>query len=83
MNNKLLKKICGVLGYKLIEKNVVKNQRFLTDYSILNISKILNSIIINNQIKHIIQVGANDGKSFDELNYFIKKMLTLWNCREF
>jgi len=29
--------------------------------------------IIN--IKQLIQIGANDGKSFDNLNYFIKKII--------
>jgi FkbM family methyltransferase len=73
MNNKLLKKICGALGYKLIEKSVIKNQRFLSSYSILDVNRILDNLVTNNQIKSIIQIGANDGKSFDELNHFIKK----------
>jgi len=73
MKSKILKKICGVLGYKLIEKNVAKNQRYLPEFSSLNIKKVLNKLILKNKINYIIQVGANDGESFDELNYFIKE----------
>jgi FkbM family methyltransferase len=76
MKNKLLKKFCGVLGFKLIGKEHFKNNRTLSRNSSLNISNLLKSIFSDNNIRELIQIGANDGKSFDELNYHIKKNFT-------
>ena len=76
MKNKLLKKIAGIFGYRLIEKRAFKNNRVLSRYSSLTIKKILQSIFEENKIKELIQIGANDGLSFDELNFFIKKYET-------
>jgi FkbM family methyltransferase len=73
MENKILKKIVNLFGYKLIEKKHVKNDRILSDKTVLNINAVLKSIFEKKNIKTIIQIGANDGLSFDELNYFIKK----------
>ena len=56
MNNKLLKKIVGLFGYKLIEKRVVKNERLLLKNSSLNISKLLKHIFLNNDIHNLIQI---------------------------
>ena len=33
----------------------------------------LKNIFINNNIEQLIQIGANDGVSFDQINYYIKK----------
>ncbi len=76
MKNKLLKKIAGIFGYRLIEKRAFKNNRVLSRYSSLTIKKILQSIFEENKVKELIQIGANDGLSFDELNFFIKKYKT-------
>ena len=76
MKNKLLKKIAGIFGYRLIEKRAFKNNRILSRYSSLTIKKILKSIFEENKVKELIQIGANDGLSFDELNFFIKKYET-------
>ena len=76
MKDKLLKKIIGIFGYRLIEKKVFKNNRILSSHSSLTIKKILQSIFEENKIKELIQIGANDGLSFDELNFFIKKYKT-------
>ena len=76
MKNKLLKKIVGVFGYKLIEKRALKNDRVLSKHSSLTIKKILQSIFEENEIKELIQSGANDGLSFDVLKFFIKKYET-------
>ena len=73
MKNKILKKIVNLFGYKLIEKKHVINNRILSDRTTLNIKTFLKKIFENKKIKTIIQVGANDGMSFDDLNYFIKK----------
>ena len=71
--NKILKKFCEILGYKLLEKNYVKNKQFLFYKSDLTLNKIIENLIKNDQIKNLIQIGANDGKSFEELNILIKK----------
>jgi len=73
MTNKILKKIVGVFDYKLVEKNLIKNNRLIHSKSILNLNLILKKIFDNQKIKCLIQIGANDGSRFDELNIFIKK----------
>ena len=73
MNNKLLKKICGIFGYRLIDKKTFKNNRILAKNSSLKIQNLLNFYFSKGKINSILQIGANDGVSFDELNHFIKK----------
>ena len=73
MENKFLKKIVNLFGYKLIDKKHIKNNRILSPNSVLKIDTILKNIFEKHNIKNILQIGANDGISFDELNYFIKK----------
>ena len=76
--HKLLKKIIGLLGYKLIDKKSVKTERLIDSFS-LKIEDILKPLIKKEKIKKIIQVGANDGKSddflFDCLNNDIEAIL--------
>ena len=73
MKNKFLKKISNIFGYKLIEKNLIKNNQLLSENSILNIKLVLDNIFKKKKIENLIQIGANDGIAFDELNFFIKK----------
>ena len=73
MKNKILKKIIGLAGYKLIEKNSFKNNRTLSKNTLININSILEFIFCNHSINSLVQIGANDGRSFDELNRYIKK----------
>ena len=73
MTNKILKKIVGVFDYKLVEKNLIKNNRLIHSKSILNLNLILKKIFDSQKIKCLIQIGANDGNRFDELNKFIKE----------
>jgi FkbM family methyltransferase len=73
MNNKILKKIVGMFGYKIIEKNFIKNQNILFEKSDLTIEKILSHLFERKYIKYIVQIGANDGISYEYINYFIKK----------
>ena len=73
MKNKLLKKIVGSLGYKLIEKDTFKNDRLISSKSFLKIEKLLEVIFAEKKINNLIQVGANDGKRFDLLSPYIKK----------
>ena len=76
MKHKIFKKIAGIFGYKLIEKNYIKNNRTLEDNSYLDSKKILNFLFEQKKINHLIQIGANDGLRFDSLNYYIKKYKT-------
>tara|TARA_B100002019_G_C21225866_1_gene577336 strand:- start:766 stop:1518 length:753 start_codon:yes stop_codon:yes gene_type:complete len=73
MYYKILKKIVGTLGFKLAEKNTVKNDRLISSNSYLKIDRILNYLFLSNKLKTIIQIGANDGMRFDVLNKYIKK----------
>jgi len=73
MRHKLLKKLIGTLGYKLISKNGVKNERLLGNFNYLNLPRVLEYLTKNRLVKSVIQIGANDGNRFDDLNIFIKK----------
>jgi FkbM family methyltransferase len=73
MNNKILKKIVGIFGYKIIEKNFIKNQSILFEKSNLTVENILDYLLKGKYIKSIVQIGANDGISYERINYFIKK----------
>jgi FkbM family methyltransferase len=72
MNNKILKKILGLFGYKAIDKELIKKNRLLSKKSFLTIDKLLENLFSKNKIKSLIQIGANDGQRFDTINYFIK-----------
>lgn len=73
MKNKIIKKIMGLFGYKLVEKDYIKNMRSQSSNSALNIKNLLKNYCNQNKLRTLLQIGANDGKRFDELNYFIKK----------
>ena len=73
MHYKFLKKVIGAVGYKIIDKNLIKNERIISNYTYLTITKILKDLFNQNLIKSVIQIGSNDGQRFDNLNYFIKK----------
>ena len=73
MKNKFLNKLVNIFGYKLIEKQHIKNNRILSNSTILNLKVVLKNIFEKENIKNLIQIGANDGVSFDDLNYFVKK----------
>ena len=70
---KLIKKIAGIIGFKLVDKNLIKNDRELTKHTFYTLDKILESIFSKNKINKLIQIGSNDGERFDSLNKFIKK----------
>ena len=72
MYKKILKKMSEALGYKLVNKDLIKNQRSLDSHNLINTRHILKLIFNNNDIKSLIQIGANDGKRFDEISNFIK-----------
>ena len=73
---KILKKVAGIFGFKLIDKNFVKNNRLLTGDSLISMNALLRNLFENNKINRLLQIGANDGKRFDEVNFFIKKYST-------
>ena len=73
MNNKILKKIIGAFGYKIIEKNFIKNKNILFLKSNFTVEKILDFFFEKNYINALVQIGANDGISYENINYFIKK----------
>ncbi len=70
---KLLKKICGLLGFKLIDKNLIKNDRLISKFSYHTLNSVLSKIFANNLVSFVVQIGANDGERFDILNKFLKK----------
>lgn len=71
--NKILKKFCGIFGYKLLSKNYIKNKNYLINSSSLNLKKIIADLAEKKIINSLVQIGANDGVSHDHLNNIIKK----------
>lgn len=70
---KIFKKITGILGFKLVDKDLIKKDRELSKYAFYSLDRILNRIFSKNLIKTLVQIGSNDGQRFDSLNKFIKK----------
>ena len=70
---KLIKKIINAFGYKLIEKNWVKNERLINVKTFFKLEAFLENLFLLHEINTIIQIGANDGVRFDSLNKEIKK----------
>jgi FkbM family methyltransferase len=71
--NKVLKKVCGIFGYKLLPKNYIKNKNYLSKLSSLNLEKIILNLAEKKIINSLIQIGANDGISHDHLHSVIKQ----------
>jgi len=69
---KLVKKIFGILGYKLLPKEMIKTERFIESFA-NSCSDFIKFLIKEKKINQIIQVGANDGKSDDFLRGSINK----------
>ena len=59
MHQKFLKKIINFLGYKLVDKNLIKNERLLSNYSYLNLDMILKKYLKNIILRNY-QIGANE-----------------------
>ena len=72
MHLKFLKKIIGIFGFKIISKNLIKIEREISNNNCLTLNKILTNIFEKKNITGLIQIGANDGLSFDSINKFIK-----------
>ena len=71
--SKILKKFCGIFGYKLLPKNYIKNKNYLLNFSSLKLEKIIAYLAEKKIINSLIQIGANDGVSHDHLHKIIKK----------
>lgn len=69
---KILKKIIGGLGYKLVDKNSVKSERLINQKT-YNVSDLLKKLFEENKLKKVIQIGSNDGSSDDFLKKCINK----------
>ena len=70
---KLVKKIFGLVGLKLIDKNLIKNDRLIAKHSSKKVVNLLEKFFSEDLVKTVVQIGANDGKRFDTINNFIKK----------
>ena len=71
--SKILKKFCGIFGYKLLPKYYIKNKDYLSNLSCLNLKKIILNLVEKKIINSLIQIGANDGVTHDHLHDVIKK----------
>ncbi|MBD1173960.1 FkbM family methyltransferase [Pelagibacterales bacterium SAG-MED01] len=72
MRYKFIKKIVEAFGFKLIDKNIIKNERLISKHSFVSVDKVLKNLFLNNDVKFLVQIGANDGQRFDTINKFIK-----------
>jgi len=71
--SKVLKKVCGVFGYKLFPKNYIKNKNYLLNFSSLKLENILKNLVEKKIINSLIQIGTNDGVSHDHVHKIIKR----------
>ena len=76
MNFKILKKIVGIFGFKIISKNLIKVEREINNNNCLNLDKFLQCIFQKQNITGLIQIGANDGRRFDVINKYIEQYKT-------
>ena len=70
---KILKKIISAFGYKLIEKNLIQNERVINEHPSINPQGFIEELIKINNNFTLIQIGANDGVTDDFLSPIIKK----------
>ena len=61
MKNKIIKKITGLFGYKLVEKDYIKNIRLSLQIH-LNIKNLLNNYCEKNKLKSLLQLEQMMGK---------------------
>tara|TARA_B100001559_G_C16318132_1_gene537498 strand:+ start:63 stop:812 length:750 start_codon:yes stop_codon:yes gene_type:complete len=71
---KLLRKIANLFGFKLVEKNYIKNVAEIEIHAV-KVEKFVDKIIKNNGFKKIIQIGSNDGITDD----YVKKIIETHN----
>ena len=73
---KFLKKFVGIFGFKIISKNLIKIEREINNNNYLTLDKFLQNIFQKQHISGLIQIGANDGLRFDNINKYIKQYKT-------
>ena len=49
---KIIKKIAGIFGFKLVDKNLIKNDRELSKYSLFSLNKILHNLFSEKKINN-------------------------------
>ena len=76
MNLKFLKKIVGIFGFKIISKNLIKVEREINSNNCFTLDKFLKNIFQKQNISGLMQIGANDGLRFDNINKYIKQYKT-------
>lgn len=70
---KFLKKVVGIFGFKIISKNLIKVEREINSNNCLTLDEFLKNIFQKQNISGLIQIGANDGLRFDNINKYIKQ----------
>jgi len=70
---KFLKKIVGIFGFKIINKNLIKVEREIDNNNCLTLDRFLKDLFKKESISGLIQIGANDGVRFDIINKYIKQ----------
>ncbi len=73
---KLLRKIVGLFGFKLLEKNFSKNMIEVESHAI-DVDLFVAKIVEKNNFTKIIQIGSNDGETDD----YIKKIVQKYNLK--
>ena len=66
--SKLLKKFCGIFGYKLFKKDYIKSKRYLSTLNKLNLENIIKNLAEKKTINYLIKIVACDGINFYFLN---------------
>ena len=66
-------RVASELGFKLVDKNLLKSQRLISSKSHLTVKLLIDNLVKKGRIKSLIQIGANDGLRFDVLNKYIKE----------
>ncbi len=70
--HKLLRKISNFFGFKLVEKNFIKNM-IDSEHVSIDVERFVDKLTKENNFTKIIQVGSNDGITDDYVRKIIKK----------
>ena len=71
---KLLRKIVGLFGFKLVEKNFAKNM-IETEGHAIDVELFVAKIVEKNNFTKIIQIGSNDGETDDYIKRLCKNII--------
>ena len=56
---KLFKKICGLMGFKLVDKNLIKNDRLISKFTYHKINTLIDKLFSNGLIIFILKINFN------------------------